>query len=304
MAHAHHHTHTHIPDRRNFGRNFAIATVLNAALVVAQVVYGFLANSLALLADAGHNFGDVIGLVLAWLAFVFASWRPSDRYTYRMQGASILAALANAVLLLVATGAIGWEALRRFAEPVEVATTPVMIMAAIGVAVNGVSALFLRHGRKSDLNVNGAFVHMMADAGVSVAVLAAAFGIYLTGWQWLDPVAGLLIAAVILGGTWSLLRESLRLSLNAAPSTVDPAAVQDWLETRPEVRGVHDLHIWAMSTTATAMSCHLVMASHPGNAFLHELADELEHRFNIGHPTIQIELAGVGKCPVEHDHAA
>ena len=304
MAHPHHHTHAHITDRRSFGRNLAIATALNAALVVAQLIYGFAAHSLALLADAGHNFGDVVGLVLAWLAFTFAGWRPSNRYTYRMQGASILAALANAILLLVATGAIGWEAVRRLAEPVEVATTPVMIMAGIGIAVNGVSALFLRHGRKSDLNVQGAFVHMVADAGMSFAVLTAAFGIRLTGWQWFDPAASLLIAAVILGGTWSLLRESLRLSLNAAPSRVDPAAVQDWLESWPHVLGVHDLHIWAMSTTATAMSCHVVMASHPGNAFLHDVAHELEHRFKIDHPTVQIELAGVDKCPVAHDHAA
>ncbi|HVY04430.1 MAG TPA: cation diffusion facilitator family transporter [Burkholderiales bacterium] len=304
MAHGHVHSHAQLPKRRDFGRNFAIATALNVALVIAQVIYGFLANSLALLADAGHNFGDVIGLVLAWGAFALSGWKPSRGYTFRFQGASILAAFANGLILVVATGAIAWEAVRRFWEPQEVATGTVMALALLGVVVNGISALFLHAGRKSDLNVQGAFVHMVADAGMSLAVLAAAAGIYFTGWQWLDPVAGLAIAAVILGGTWSLLRESFRLSLNAAPSAIDPAAVQHFLESRAEVRSVHDLHIWAMSTTATAMSCHIVTTGHPGNAFLHDVAHELEHRFNISHPTIQIELADAGRCPVEHDHAA
>jgi cobalt-zinc-cadmium efflux system protein len=293
-SHSHHglsHAgHAHVLEPRDFGRNFAIATALNVALVVAQVVYGFLANSLALLADAGHNFGDVIGLVLAWLAFAVADWRPSGRYTYRMHGASILAALANAILLLVATGAIAWEAVRRFAGPQAVATTEVMALAALGIAVNGVSAYILSRGRKSDLNVQGAFVHMMADAGVSVAVLAAAFGISLTGWQWLDPAASLLIGAVILWGTWSLLRESLRLSLNAAPKGIDPADVRRYLESRPEIRAVHDLHIWAIGTTQTALTCHVVTPDgHPGDDFLRALAHDLEYKFNISHPTVQVE---------------
>jgi cobalt-zinc-cadmium efflux system protein len=301
--HGHSHAgHAHVLEPQNFGRNFAIATALNVALVVAQVVYGFLANSLALLADAGHNFGDVIGLVLAWLAFAFANWRPSGRYTYRMHGASILAALANAILLLVATGAIAWEAIRRFAEPQQVATTEVMALAAVGIAVNGVSAYFLSKGRGSDLNVQGAFVHMMADAGVSVAVLAAAFGIALTGWQWLDPAASLLIGAVILWGTWSLLRESLRLSLNAAPRGIDPAEVRRYLESRPEIGAVHDLHIWAISTTQTALTCHVVTpAGHPGDDFLRSLAHDLERQFNISHPTVQVELAD-RECALRSDH--
>jgi cobalt-zinc-cadmium efflux system protein len=304
QALGHSHGHSHLPSRQSFGRSFAIATALNVAFMTAEVIYGFHANSLALLADAGHNFSDVIGLMLAWGAFAVANWRPTSRYTYRLHGASILAALANGLILLAATGAIAWEAIRRFSEPPDVASGTVIVVAALGVVVNGVSAYFLSHGRKEDLNMQGAFIHMVADAAVSFAVIIAAFGIRLTGWQWLDPAVSLLIAAVILYGTWSLLREAFRLTLNAAPSGIDPAAVQSYLEGCAEVRGVHDLHIWAMSTTSTALSAHIVLARHPGNRFLHDIAHELVHRFNIAHPTIQIELADTGQCPVEHDHAA
>src|SRR5689334_12593469 len=305
--HSHHtyaHSHGHLPScdsfGRSFGRSFAIATALNTVFMIAEVIYGFYANSLALLADAGHNFSDVIGLMLAWGAFAVANWRPSSRYTYRLHGASIVAAFANGLILLVATGAIAWETLRRFAEPQQVASGTVIVLAAIGVLVNGVSAYFLHHGRKQDLNMQGAFIHMVADASVSFAVIIAAVGIRLTGRQWLDPAVSLLIAAVILYGTWGLLRESFRLSLNAAPSAIDPATVHAYLESCPEVRSIHDLHIWAMSTTATAMSCHMVVArAHPGNAFLHEIGHELSHRFNISHPTIQIELDGAGRCPLD-----
>jgi len=304
-AHDHGHSHAHVPERINFGRSFAIATALNTVFMIAEVIYGFYANSLALLADAGHNFSDVIGLVIAWVAFAVSNWRPSSRYTFRLQGASILAALANALILLVATGAIAWEAIRRFAEPPQVSSGIVIALAAIGVCVNGISAYFLHHGRKQDLNMQGAFIHMVADAAVSFAVILAALGIRATGWQWLDPAVSLLIAAVILFGTWDLLRESFRLSLNAAPSGVDPSAVQAYLETLKPVHAVHDLHIWAMSTTATAMSVHVVVKdAHPGNDFLHEVGHELAHRFNISHPTIQIELDDARKCPLAHDHAA
>jgi cobalt-zinc-cadmium efflux system protein len=310
MSGSHHHSHTfghshgHLPSRQSFGRSFAIATVLNVAFMAVEVFYGVYANSLALVADAGHNFSDVIGLMLAWGAFAVANWRPSSRYTYRLQGASILAALANGLILLVATGAIAWEAIRRISEPPEVATGTVIVIAALGVFINGLSAYFLSHGRKQDLNMRGAFIHMVADAAVSVAVIVAAIGIRLTGWEWLDPAASLLIAAVILYGTWDLLREAFRLSLNAAPSGIDPVAVQKYLEGVSKVRGVHDLHIWAMSTTATALSAHLVLDRHPGDQFLLELGHELEHRFNISHPTIQIEFADTGHCPLDHDHAA
>src|SRR5690349_21501777 len=196
MGHAHHgHAHGHMHERapRQFGRTFAVASILNLALVIAQIVYGLMANSLALLADAGHNFGDVMGLLMAWGAFAVADWRPSSRFTYRMRAASILSAFANAVVLLVATGAIAWEATQRFGQPEEVATSTVIVVAAGAVIVNGVSAWLLSHGSEGDLNVRGAFLHMLADAGVSLAVIAAAVGIWLTGWQWLDPAVGLLI---------------------------------------------------------------------------------------------------------------
>lgn len=299
--HAHHH-HDHTPDQ--FGVAFAVATVLNLALVIGQVWYGLAANSLALLADAGHNFGDVLGLILAWGAIVIANWRPSNRFTFRMHAASILSAFANGVILLVATGAIAWEAIRRFSEPQPVASTTMMVVAALAVVVNGVSAWLLSRGDKSDINVRGAFLHMLGDAGVSVAVIAAAGGIMLTGWQWLDPVASLLIAAVILWGTWGVLRESIRLTLNAAPREIDPHDVRQYLAGLPQVAGVHDLHIWAMSTKETALSCHLVTPQgHPGDDFLKHVAHELDHRYEICHSTIQIELAPDG-CAIRCDHAA
>lgn len=279
-----------MPDR--FGWTFGAAIALNLALVVGQIWYGLAANSLALLADAGHNFGDVMGLVMAWGAIAIADWRPSSRFTFRMHAASILSAVANGVILLVATGAIAWEAFRRFAEPQPVASTTVIAVATLAIVVNGASAWLLSRGSKSDLNMRGAFLHMAADAGVSVAVVAAAVGIMLTGWQWLDPVASLLISAVILWGTWGLLRESIKLTLNAAPSEIDPQDVRAYLAALPQVAGVHDLHIWAMSTKETALSCHLVTpGGHPGDDFLNNVAHELHHRFDIGHATMQIELA-------------
>jgi cobalt-zinc-cadmium efflux system protein len=293
-------SHSRAPE--NFGRSFAIATVLNIALVAAQVAYGLLTNSLALLADAGHNFGDVMGLVMAWGAFAVADWQPSDRFTYRLRAASILSAFANGLILLVATGAIAWEAVQRFMSPEPVATGTVIIVAACAVVVNGVSAWMLSRGSQSDLNMRGAFLHMLADAGVSVAVIAAAAGIMLTGRQWLDPAVSLLISVVILIGTWRLLREALRLSLNAAPSGIDPAEVQRYLRGLPEVAEVHDLHIWAMSTTETALTCHLVTpAGHPGDEFLHRVAHELQRKFEIGHTTVQIELNDSGRCALQPD---
>lgn len=298
-AHSHGHHHHHAP--KDFGWTFAVTTALNVALVVAQVIFGLYANSLALLADAGHNFGDVMGLVLAWVAFAIANWRPNARYTYRMHGASILAALANALLLLVAVGAISWEAIQRFSRPEEVASGPVIALAALGVLVNGVSAFLLSRGSQSDLNVRGAFLHMLGDAGVSVAVIVAALGIRYTGWQWLDPAMSLAIAVVILIGTWSLLRESLKLSLNAAPRDVDLAAVERYLTGLPGVAGLHDLHVWAMSTTENALTCHLVVpGGHPGDAFLHKVAHDLHHEFEIGHCTVQIETALEG-CALAPD---
>jgi cobalt-zinc-cadmium efflux system protein len=233
---------------------------------------------------------------------VVADWRPSAHFTYRLRAASILSAFANGLILLVATGAIVWEAVQRFTTPEPVATGTVMIVAAIAVVVNGASAWLLSRGSKSDLNLRGAFLRMLADAGVSVAVIAAAAGIWLTGWQWLDPLASLLISVVILWGTWNLLREALRLSLNTAPRGIEPAQVQRYLENLPEVAAVHDLHIWAMSTSETALTCHLLMpGGHPGDAFLHRLAHELDEKFGIGHSTVQIEISA-GQCALQPEH--
>jgi cobalt-zinc-cadmium efflux system protein len=301
MHGGHDHSHSHAPT--NFGRTFAIATALNIALVAAQVVYGWLANSLALLADAGHNFGDVMGLLLAWGAFAVADWRPSARFTYRLRAASILSAFANGLILLAATAGIVWEAVQRFMQPQPVATGTVIAVAAVAVVINGASAWLLSRGSQSDLNMRGAFLHMLADTGVSVAVIAAAGGIMLTGRQWLDPAASLLISVVILIGTWRLLRQALRLALGAAPEKIDPNEVRRYLQGLPGVTEVHDLHIWAMSTTETALTCHLVTpAGHPGDEFLHRVAHELQDKYEIGHATMQIELADGGACALRSEH--
>jgi len=303
-SHAHAHagdSHAHSP--ADFGRTFAIATSLNLALVVIQVVYGIIAQSVALLADAGHNFGDAIGLVLAWGAHGLAARTPSSTYTYGFRSASILAALFNAVILLVATGAIALEAVQRMFAPAEVAGVTVMVVAAIGIVINGVSAFLLMAGSKGDLNVRGAFLHMVADAAVSFGVVVAGAMIVLTGWFWVDPVVSLLISAVIVWGTWALLRDAIKLSLAAVPRGIDPFQVRLYLESLPGVKAIHDLHIWAISTTETALTCHLVMpGGHPGDAFLEATSQELHHRFKIGHPTLQIELEDAGACALAPDH--
>jgi cobalt-zinc-cadmium efflux system protein len=304
MHGGHHHSHeqSHVPE--NFGRAFAIATGLNVTLVAAQVFYGLTTNSLALLADAGHNFGDVMGLVLAWAAYAVADWRPNERFTYRMRAASIMSAFANGLILLIAIGAIAWEAINRLMHPEPVAAVWVMVVAACAVVVNGASAWLLARGGKADINVRAAFLHMLADAGVSVAVIAAAGAIMLTGRQWLDPAASLLISVVILIGTWRLLREAGRLSLNAAPENVDIAAVRRYLQGLPEVSQLHDLHIWAMSTTETALTCHLVTpGGYPGDGFLQRVARALAHDHHIVHATIQIELGEGSQCTLRAGHA-
>jgi cobalt-zinc-cadmium efflux system protein len=288
---------------RDFGRAFAIATALNLALVVLQVVFGFLANSVALLADAGHNFGDAIGLILAWGAHAMARWRPTKRYTYGFGSASILAALANAVLLLVATGAIAWEAVQRFFAPSEVGAAMIMIVAAVAIVINGLSAWLLAAGRRGDLNIRGAFLHMVADGVVSLGVVLAGAAVLLTGRTWFDPLMSLVISAVIVWGTWGLLRNSVTLSMAAVPKGIDPQQVRHYLEGLPQVRELHDLHIWAMSTTETAMTCHLVIhGSYPGDDFHKQLAEELHHRFAIVHPTVQIEFGDAGECKLAPDH--
>jgi cobalt-zinc-cadmium efflux system protein len=307
MAHGHHHHdhdhvhgdpghgHGHAP--RDFGRAFAVATVLNLGLVVVQVVYGLIAGSVALLADAGHNFGDAVGLVLAWGAFLLGRVKVSDRFTYGFRSASILSALTNAVLLLVATGAIALEAFRRLAEPEPVAGGTVMIVAGAGIVINGFSAWLLMAGNKGDLNVRGAFLHLVADALVSVGVVIAGGIVILTGWSWVDPAASLVIAVVIVWGTWNLLRESFQLSMNAVPKGIALGEVRRHLQSLPHVTAVHDLHVWAMSTTENALTAHLVMDNgHPGDGFLEALSRDLDRRFRIQHATVQIEIGDGNVC--------
>ncbi len=301
--HGHHHAHGHSHTPTDFGAAFAAATALNLGLVALQVIYGLSAHSVALLADAGHNFGDALGLLLAWGAHVLARVEPTERFTYGFRSASILSALVNAVLLLIATGAIAWEAVRRLADPGEVAGWTVMAVAAIAIVVNGLSAWLLMAGQKGDLNIRGAFAHMLADASVSAGVVLAGGAILLTGWTWLDPVMSLVVAAVIVWGTWGMLREAAHLSMDAVPPGIKPAEVRRYLEQLPGVTGVHDLHVWAMSTTENALTAHLVMpAGHPGDVFLGQLCHGLDHRFGIRHPTVQIELSDADPCLLEPAH--
>jgi cobalt-zinc-cadmium efflux system protein len=284
------HSHVQSGAPRDFGKAFAIGTALNIAYVVVQIVYGIVAHSLALLADAGHNFGDVLGLLLAWGVTYLARTRPTARRTYGLGRSSILAALANGILLMVAVGGITWEAIRRFANPTEVAGKTIMIVAAIGIVLNGITAMLFFAGRKHDLNIKGAFLHMAADAAVSAGVVIAGVIIFLTGWHWIDPTASLVINIVIVWGTWSLLRESLAMALDLVPANVDPAAVRQYLEEQLGVRAVHDLHIWPLSTTRTALTVHLEMPNGGGDdEFLHNLCEYLHDQFGIEHSTVQIE---------------
>lgn len=287
--HAHDPGHTHAPAK--FGLAFAVGTTLNTALVIIQIAYGIVAHSTALLADAAHNFGDVLGLLLAWSAFVLARKHPTERYTYGFRSTSILAVLANAIILLIATGAIAWEAIQRLLEPQPVAGLTVIMVATIGIAINGLTAWMLMAGRHGDLNIRAAYLHMLADASVSAGVAIAGVVILLTGLYWIDAATSLAISAIIVSGTWGLLRGSINMSLQAVPANIQPAQVRHYLESLPGVSDVHDLHIWPMSTTETALTCHLIVTQrHPGGDFFTRVDAELLHRFGIHHPTIQIEI--------------
>jgi cobalt-zinc-cadmium efflux system protein len=275
---------------QNFGRAFAIGVALNLLYVLVQVGFGIFGHSLALLADAGHNLGDVLGLVLAWGASYLVRKPSTTRRTYGWRRTSIMAALLNAVFLLVVVGAITWEALRRFTHQEMVDPNIVMTVAGGGVLINGVTAWLFMAGRKRDLNIRGAFMHMTADAAISAGVVVAGLGIRFTGWTWLDPATSLVINIVIVIGTWSLLRESLNLALDAVPAGVDLIAVKKYLTGLPDVSAVHDLHIWAMSTTEIALTAHLVMPNLSGDDFfLHHVCQHLQSAFGIEHATIQIE---------------
>ncbi len=293
--------HHHAP--ANFGNAFAIGIALNLAYVLGEAFYGVVAHSLALLADAGHNLGDVLGLGAAWLASVLGRRRPSGRYTYGLRRSSILAALGNAVVLLVVTGGIAWEGIRRLMHPEPSGGTVIMVVAAIGIVINGVTALLFMSGRKGDLNIKGAFMHMASDALVALGVVVAGGVILWTGWFWLDPAISLVISAVIVVGTWSLLRDSTNLALDAVPPGVDQTKVLAFLRGLPDVVEVHDLHIWGMSTTETALTAHLVR---PGatvdDDLLRHACEELREHFSISHATLQIEDgSGAHPCVLRPD---
>lgn len=306
MAHTHSHDdhqhgHSHAPT--SFGRSFLIAASLNTIFIIAEIIYGIKANSLALLADAGHNFSDVIGLLLAWGAWWLSKRAPTQRYTYGLRSTSIMAALINAVMLMVAIGGIAWEALQRFNSHEAVAGDIVMWVAGLGIFINGFTAWMFSKGQE-DLNIRAAFLHLASDAVVSVGVVIAGFMMARTGWLWLDSMVSLGISAVIIWGTWGLLRDSVNLALHAVPTGVELSKVKDYLAGLPGVKEVHDLHIWGMSTTEVALSAHLLIPDqHPGDEFLEKLTDTLHDDYGIEHATIQIEIGnGKRRCVLAPDN--
>jgi cobalt-zinc-cadmium efflux system protein len=288
----HHHQHA-APD---YSRAFAVGVALNVIFVVIEVAYGVMANSLALITDAGHNLSDVLGLLLAWGATYLAGKRPSRRRTYGYSRATILASMFSGLLLLAAVAVISWEAINRFFTPSEPAGQTIMMVAGIGVLINSITAWFFVSGKDHDLNIRGAYLHMAADALVSLGVVVSGFVIWKFGLKWFDPLSSLLIAAVIFWSTWGLLRDSLNLAIDAVPRDIDPEVIRKWLSDQPGVKGLHDLHIWPISTTQTALTAHLLMPEPPADdEFLHDLAMQLQEMFKISHATFQIERGN-------HDH--
>jgi cobalt-zinc-cadmium efflux system protein len=296
-SHGHGHHHHHHTPAVGHGRAFALAVALNLVIVVTQTVYGVIAHSTALLADAGHNLSDVLGLLLAWGAAWLTARRPSGRYTFGFGNSSILASLANAALLLIACGAIMAQAIGRLVSPAPVAGLDVFIVATIGMVVNGFSAWLFMRGQKDDINIRGAFLHMASDAGVSAAVAISGLVILFTGWSWIDPIMSIVVVLVIVYGTWGLLRESMRLALAAVPQGVDMERIRVFLAAQEGVTDVHDLHIWPLSTTGNALSAHLVMpAGHPGDDALDGIVNALSTRYSMKHVTLQVDLGTTEHC--------
>ncbi|AEJ02425.1 cation diffusion facilitator family transporter [Nitrosomonas sp. Is79A3] len=290
--HAHDHDHSHVP--KSYDRAFAIGVALNVGFAVVEVIFGLLSNSLALLADAGHNLSDVLSLLFAWGASVLVRKLPTQRHTYGLRRTSILAALINALVLLVAVGAITWEAIHRFGYPESVASDTVIWVASVGIVINGFMAWLFMSGEKQDMNIRGAYLHMVADAAVSLGVVIAAITIKITGWLWLDPVVSLVVAVIIGIGTWGLLRESLNLALDAVPANIHPAQVEAYLANLPGIEAVHDLHIWAMSTTEIALTVHLIKPDAViDDLLLVQINNELREKFGIQHTTVQFECGNV-----------
>jgi cobalt-zinc-cadmium efflux system protein len=287
-GHGHHHHHG---DPNTMGRAFAIAIVLNTAFVGIEFFYGFLANSTALMADAGHNLSDVLGLMLAWGAAILAKRAPNGRYTYGLRSSSMLAALFNAMLLMAACGGIAWEAVQQLIHPDPVAGLTMSVVAGVGILVNGFSAWLFMSGSKDDINIRGAYLHMAADAAISLGVLVAGVVVRYSGWNWIDPAVSVVIVAIIVYSTWSLLTQSMRMVLAAVPDNVDRAGIEQFLRSRPGVTEVHDLHIWAVSTTETALTVQLVTpAGHPGDHAIDDISKELRDDFSVQHSTLQVRL--------------
>ncbi len=293
MSAGHSHDHVHASD---YGRAFAIGIILNLGFVIVEAIYGFIAGSMALLADAGHNLSDVLGLVVAWAGAMMARTSPSRRFTYGLKKASILAALTNALLLLVAIGAIAAEAIRRLFNPAMTEGATVMAVAAVGIVINGATAMLFARGRHHDINIQGAFLHMSADAAVSAAVVVAGFLILTTGQQWIDPVMSLAIAGVIFWSSFGLLKESVWMSLAGVPAGIDVDEVEAELGSLGGVIAVHDLHVWPLSTTETALTAHLVAPDVESDALLGTARELLRTRFRIAHSTIQVERQAPGDC--------
>ncbi len=296
MAHSHEHTH-----KVNYNKAFAIGIALNIGFVAVEVFYGILANSSALLADAGHNAGDVLSLIFAWTAARLATIKPKGKYTYGLRKTTILVSVLNALLLFAAVIAIAWDAVGKFKNPEPAAGTQIMIVAGIGVIINIITALMFMKGRKGDLNIKGAFLHMSADAAVSFGVVIAGLLINLTGKFWIDPGMSFVIIAVILWGTWRLFTDSVNLALDAVPKHINIEDVRNFLLSQKEVENIHDLHIWAMSTTQVALTVHLKMSGKQDNNFIIYLQEELRHQFKINHTTFQIENAETEEnCSLNH----
>ncbi len=286
MTHIHEHTQG---ATKSYSKAFALGIGLNVAYIVVEIVYGLIANSSALLADAGHNASDVLGLAFAWTAMWLATLKPRGKYTYGLRKTTILVSILNALLLFGAVAVIAWDAIGKFQNPEPVAGKQIMIVAGIGVVINTLTALLFMKGQKNDLNIKGAFLHMAADAGVSLGVVVAGLLINLTGLQWIDPVTSFLIIAVVLWGTWHLFTDSIDLALDAVPKHINLEEVREFLLAQKGVVNVHDLHIWAMSTTKTALTVHLIMPEGHEDNFIPNLQHELDHKFGINHTTLQIE---------------
>jgi cobalt-zinc-cadmium efflux system protein len=297
MPHIHHHdehnvghSHNHLTDSGHFGLVFIIGILLNMAFVIVEIIFGISASSMSLVADAGHNFGDVLSLVFAWIAFILAKRKPTSTHTYGFRRTTILAALLNSFILLMSIGVIGWEAIQHLRHPVPVASNIIIIVAAAGILINGTVALMFFRDRKNDINIRSAFQHMAIDALVSFGVVAGGVIIRFTEWYWMDSVISLIIVAVVLFSTWKLFLESFHFALDAVPKNIDYSSVQKYLTAIEGVEDVHDLHIWGVSTTETALTVHLYMPEGiPDDRFIFRLSEEIHCHFGIEHSTIQVE---------------